>query len=142
MRKLKSHVKYDGEMDSECIDLCNTLNAVGSIETFESCCGHGKNPFRIWFQSYDDDSLFFVARCADKRYFRDDWNITVSVGDNYSDGIVPTHFCLESKNSGMQAYIESKDLVDNMNHHLNHDVFLKGFDLKLGSFIYEEVEEI
>lgn len=42
---------YDENMDIECIPLCDALNALPGITTTESCCGHGKEPFRIWFRA-------------------------------------------------------------------------------------------
>jgi hypothetical protein len=42
-------VKYDDRMDKECLVLCDALNALPGIRTFESCCGHGEYPFRVWF---------------------------------------------------------------------------------------------
>jgi len=37
-------------MDPECVALCDVLNAMPGVRTFESCCGHGIRPFRIWFE--------------------------------------------------------------------------------------------
>lgn len=41
--------RYDSGMDSECVPICDALNALSGIETFESCCGHGHNPFLVAF---------------------------------------------------------------------------------------------
>lgn len=40
---------YPSDMDLECVPLCNALNRLPGIVTVESCCGHGKEPFRIYF---------------------------------------------------------------------------------------------
>jgi hypothetical protein len=37
------------DIDPECLALCNALNRLPGIETFSSCCGHGRNPFTIFF---------------------------------------------------------------------------------------------
>jgi len=42
-------MKYDENMDAECIPLCDALNLLPGIKTFESCCGHGEKPFAIHF---------------------------------------------------------------------------------------------
>lgn len=33
---------YDEFMDKECVELCDALNELEGVETFESCCGHFK----------------------------------------------------------------------------------------------------
>ena len=38
-------------MDNECIKLCEALNKLEGIETVESCCGHGKGDYHIWFNA-------------------------------------------------------------------------------------------
>jgi len=48
---------YDEKIDKECISLCNTLNSIPGIKTFESCCGHGEAPFRIWFTAEKIEDL-------------------------------------------------------------------------------------
>ena len=36
-------------IDNQCKSLCEAMNRVAGIHTTSSCCGHGKNHFRIWF---------------------------------------------------------------------------------------------
>ncbi len=43
---LWKEIDYGKGMDKRCVNLCNTLNALPGIETFESCEGHGCSPFR------------------------------------------------------------------------------------------------
>ena len=38
-------------MDIECVPICKAMNKVPGILTVESCCGHGKTPFHIWFEA-------------------------------------------------------------------------------------------
>jgi hypothetical protein len=58
-------MKYDGRMDPECMALCDALNALPGISTFESCCGHGEHPFRIWF---------FAERVSDLKPAIEHWH--------------------------------------------------------------------
>lgn len=37
------------DLDPEVLSLCRAMNAFRGITTTESCCGHGREPFRIWF---------------------------------------------------------------------------------------------
>ena len=36
-------------MDKECINLCDAINSIEGLMTIESCCGHGKDNFQIYF---------------------------------------------------------------------------------------------
>jgi hypothetical protein len=54
----KAQIKrYDQWMDSECVPICDALNSLPGIETFESCCGHRKNPFFVAFTAATVESL-------------------------------------------------------------------------------------
>ena len=63
-------MNYDNEMDKECIELCNALNYLEGIETYESCCGHGVNFYSIFFKAdcKNNYSLSIIARAFNKRY--------------------------------------------------------------------------
>lgn len=50
-------MEYDERMDKEVLPLCNAINKLKGLETFESCCGHGKDNILIWFMSKDVESL-------------------------------------------------------------------------------------
>lgn len=49
--------EYPNDMDPECIPLCNALNALPGIRTFESCCGHGSALHMIFFSARTVESL-------------------------------------------------------------------------------------
>lgn len=77
-------LKYDGHMDEECIDICDALNTLPSVETTESCCGHGTNPFMIFLTVTDMYSLSILSRSFDKRYIGTSipWHIELFSADN------------------------------------------------------------
>lgn len=50
---MKSKIKYEGTMDIECIPLCDAINKLPGLQTIDSCCGHNKKPFNIWFVAED-----------------------------------------------------------------------------------------
>ncbi|MCK9574724.1 MAG: hypothetical protein WC979_03290 [Candidatus Pacearchaeota archaeon] len=148
MKKLQSNIsdligpEY-GTIDLQCVEIIEAMNSLPGVMTIESCCGHDKTPFRIWFYAnVTNEGLFFLTRCADRRYWQygDDWRIELSVGDTYRDDILPTTFCLTSITvKGDEAHLQIKDLVDNMNYHLNHKNFMDGFDLDYKNFKYVEI---
>jgi hypothetical protein len=124
-------------MDAECVQLCDAMNALPGVETTESCCGHGKSEFHVWFKVTNPRGLFFITRCTDRRYWRYGykWRIELSVGDRYENGYLPVDYLLTSIGvMGDEAYEQAKDLVRNMNYHLNHKNFCKGYELNLCAF--------
>lgn len=141
MKKLNFKSTYDNGLDNEVIDLCNALNSLPGITTFESCCGHSSQPFSIWFNvnsSITYDGLFFITRCIDSRYWKYGylWSIKLVVGDVFKNNILPIHYVLSSNPIvGEDAYTQAKDLIKNMNQHLNHKAFIKGFNINLNNFI-------
>lgn len=76
--------KYDGKMDKECIPLCDALNSLPDVETTESCCGHCKDRFRIFFKCKNPYSLSVIARVFNRRYSgtKLQWIIEVETHDN------------------------------------------------------------
>jgi hypothetical protein len=55
------------DLDPECLKLCEALNALPGVRTFESCCGHGANPFCIWFNVENLETLprvvYYTSPC-------------------------------------------------------------------------------
>ena len=78
--------KYDGKMDKECIPLCDALNSLPDVETTESCCGHCKDRFNIFFNCEDTYSLSVIAISFDRRYSGTylEWRIELITNDNGS----------------------------------------------------------
>ena len=138
MDKLQSNIKYSGKMDKEVIALCDALNALPSIETFESCCGHGADPFCIWFKVTDSkEGLFFLTRCVDNRYWEYGylWKLDLRVGDMFKNNHLPIHYLLSSGNIvGDHAYKQAESLVENMDHHINHEGFMDDYKLNINNF--------
>ena len=59
---------YDEYMDQECVGICDVINSIPNCETFESCCGHLKDCFKIFVRTSDEYALSVLARSFDKRY--------------------------------------------------------------------------
>ena len=54
------------DLDKECLSLCVALNKMPGIRTTESCCGHGQQPYRIFFQPDNLESLPELLYWLDK----------------------------------------------------------------------------
>lgn len=52
---------YEEPMDAEIIPLCDALNAAGFVTT-QSCCGHGRDWPRVWFEHSEDKRIEEMAR--------------------------------------------------------------------------------
>jgi len=135
---LHSDVQYNGNMDLEVVYLCDALNALPSIRTTESCCGHGHSEFRIYFRvGKSKKGLFFLTREIDRRYWShgDEWGIKLMVGDVFRNGRLPIEYVLHSgRVMGEEAYDQAICLVNNMNEDLNNKVFMSYYNLNIESF--------
>ena len=74
-------MEYDKYMDKECIEVCNLLNQYPNVETYESCCGHLKEPYMIFFKCTDFISLAKLYRCVSPNYTMGDFEILVDGTD-------------------------------------------------------------
>jgi len=88
-------------LDPECATLVDALNGLPGVRTTESCCGHGKAPFVMFFHCDSWESLQRIAAVVeDQRADEDDsillWQIVVGVRGDGS-GVL---FLLESNREG------------------------------------------
>ncbi len=103
---MKQITSYDGRMDIECIAICDAVNQIPGLRTVESCCGHGKDKFRVFF---DVDDLSALPRLLYYCYFRHigfRWNCFVETFDKEK-----VNFYIESESIGEKAYFESKKIA-------------------------------
>ena len=106
------------KIDPEVINLVNAINTVPGLETTESCCGHGKESFIIFFRCNKSSNLTPVARSVDRRYSKHGhgpgpqyigWRLLLQMNDNPAD---PITFLLTSwDNYGETAYSEANLLA-------------------------------
>lgn len=70
-------VPPDG-IDQECVELCMAMNSLPGIETTESCCGHGKTPFHVFFRPEALEALpellYWIKACHSGVY---GWDVEV-----------------------------------------------------------------
>ena len=72
---------FDEYIDPECVPLILALNNLPGIKTIESCCGHLKDPFMIFFKCNNFISLAIIARAFDDRYSDAKWRLEVETAD-------------------------------------------------------------
>lgn len=95
------------DLDPECLELCAALNGLNGIRTVESCCGHGKNPYRIWFLAVSLEALpavaYAAAGCHCGHY---GWRVIAKT----DCGMSPIMFTLEGP-MGPESHAESLDIA-------------------------------
>lgn len=107
--------KYDGNMDKECIKLCDILNSIPSIDTFESCCGHLKDRYSIWFLCNDIITVSRLGKCVERNYSNGKWELLVDSTDTHPTGV----FWLRSK-VPFQSYDEMEKSVNDLCNNIQH----------------------
>ena len=122
-------MKYPKDMDPKCVPLCNSLNAIPNIRTIESCCGHDRGPFVLWFRMDDrrrSRYLTVVARVFDRRYGGiQGWTCTLDNGDVPEDQ--PIFMISSGSNKGRVAYNQSMRIAKNIYYTLGHKAFCRMF---------------
>lgn len=76
-------MKYDEYMDKECIPICDALNELPGVTTFESCCGHLKRKYVVYLYTDNPYSMAVIARTFDRRYLptKSTWKVTIETID-------------------------------------------------------------
>lgn len=80
-------------MDAECIAFCDMLNSLPKVRTFDSCCGHYREPYRIWFFCDNIDTISRLGRLVSRNYSDGKWELIVDTTDTHPRGV----FCIRSK---------------------------------------------
>jgi hypothetical protein len=57
-------VTLPADLDPECRELCEALNLLPGITTTSSCCGHGREPYRVFFAADSLDACLGEDRGA------------------------------------------------------------------------------
>lgn len=81
MKRLEKSITLPDDMDKECIGICDLLNTLPTVETVESCCGHCRRPFWVWFHCYDLGVLSRLGRAVERNYSDGNWEIVVDSSD-------------------------------------------------------------
>jgi hypothetical protein len=111
-------IEIDLDLDSEVRELVEAINRFEGVRTTESCCGHGTEPFRIWFMVRDlvdlPPLLFWLDGCHTGVY---GWQVIV-----YTDcSMAPARFMIESTSMGDEAYVEAEQITECMNEFLDKE---------------------
>ena len=110
--EMRKDVSDIAGIDPEVIDLCNALNNIVGVRTYESCCGHGKEPFRVWFRVKSLKPLPKIAYwCNPCHCSAGMWQLIATTDCAMS----PIRFRIESKDVGEVAYRQAADMAQRIN---------------------------
>ena len=98
---------YDGHMDEECVTICDKLNSLSGVKTTESCCGHCKEQFMVFFDCYDFVRLGKLYRCVNRNYSDGKWRIECCCSD--------THPCYGFLLISNEPFKSKKEMMDSVN---------------------------
>lgn len=121
-------MKYDKYMDPQCIPLCDAINSIPGLKTVDSCCGHGKHSFCIWF-NIDRKKVRFLTVIG--RVFDRSYGGIVGWSCYLHNTDVPKScpcFMIDSGEfKGVKAYKDSIKIAENIYKHLKHPAFCRAF---------------
>lgn len=96
-------------MDKECINLCRALNRLEGITTIDSCCGHGKHNYHIFFIAknleYLPPLLYYFDSC---HCGFGGWRVIAKT----DCGMSPVYFMIEGPSGG---YSEADHIAELIN---------------------------
>ena len=104
---------YPDHMDAECIPLCNAINEMPGLTTFDvkaSCCGHGQREMWVSFSIVRGktlkglSSIRLILSIIYGELYGTGWKIYLETEPSLGVGIV---FTLRSEEMGSLAYKEA-----------------------------------
>lgn len=119
------------DMDEECIALCTRLNELGDVRTFESCCGHLKSRYMVWFECRSFVRLAKLHRCVDRNYSDGKWEVLVDGTD-----VHPTYIFWLRSREVFETYEEMKESVERLIANIDYWV-----DKRFDSYFEKNGEE-
>jgi len=107
----KNKKKYFGKMDKEVINLCDAINEIEGLETVESCSGHGKKTFKIFFNVTRIKALpillYYLRHFGNNCHAPNIWRC-----EAYTDCAgVEAMFCIKSIDIGNKAYRQANRIA-------------------------------
>ncbi len=104
-------------MDKECEKLCGAMNECPGITTFESCWGHFKEPYRIFFQAESLEDLAIICYCVAACHCGyPGWSVIVRTDCAMS----PVTFIVQGPPVGEEVFraVESEEIARVIREHL------------------------
>ena len=96
------------DIDTELVHLCDAMNTIPGLKTFESCSGHGERNIRIYFRARRHRAVNRLATVVGWRQTGfDGWRIRIMAGHSGRKLI----YVLESTLAGPEAYAQAEEIA-------------------------------
>lgn len=123
------------------VNIVDVISSLPGIINVSSNWPFDYNDYKLdmFFNIKNDNNrgLYLLTRCTDRRYWQYGhlWNISLSVGDLYENDVLPITYNLHCDETN-EKFVrnQSKNLIRNMNEHLEHYAFMEGFNLNKKEF--------
>lgn len=83
---IKTELPCPPDMDEQCIELYYLLNSLPDTITFESCCGHEREVYMMFFRCFNIGVLSRLGRAVARNYSDGNWEIVVDTTDTMPYG--------------------------------------------------------
>ena len=122
-------MEYDKHMDKECIRLCDAINSIPGIRAIESCSGHGKKEYSIYFYVENYRLFSILLYYSDPCHVGFEWPCKARTDCSMS----PVSFRLHSLEVGDLAYKQADRIAKEIENFMENefDSFLKDKSIRL-----------
>ena len=76
-------VKLPDDIDDECLELSEAINLFDGVCTVESCCGHGRQQYCIWFEADNLRKMKPFLRVLNSHY--SGWHCSVHMNYTFNN---------------------------------------------------------
>ena len=127
------------DVDEELVDICNLLNRLPGITTYECCSGHQKSRTDIFFHCYNLDTISRLGRVLSRNYSDYKWELVVDSTDSTPYGCfwLRSRKVFHSKDALIRSLKRMTDSIliwfgDCYNKHFANPATFVGVDLAPG----------
>lgn len=111
-------MKYQGQMDQECVPICDAINRIPGVQTIESCCGHAERPFSVDLYVSKLTHLPILLYYLDSCHVGFDWTCKVYTGC----AMWGVKWQVSSLVSGKEAYRQAQMIADKINEFIDDNL--------------------
>lgn len=123
-------MKYNGNIDKECVAICDAINQIPGLETTESCCGHGEKEFNIWFVVNNPEHFPVLLYYCDPCHVGFRWDCIVTT----DCGMSPVTYNLKSRSVGEIAYREARKIANKITIFLSERTIKQTLENYVGGY--------
>ncbi len=116
---IKTELPCPPDMDKQCIELYYLLNSLPDTHTFESCCGHEREVYMMFFRCFNIGVLSRLGRAVSRNYSDGNWEIVIDITDTMPYGCFWLRTTSVLKKDELDESL--KGLIDNIQYWFNDE---------------------